>query len=276
MIQRLFTLTGYFLRMLVFSLTGIFYVLAMLAFWQIFFDPSQGTPDGDYYVLVTALFGAGLTFLVTLSVSARANQAVNYPLLVRLPSRVEHLVAVLGCSLLFSLTLQMTLAFLALFRGPQLTVGLVIDIPPIWVSVNVLAAVLALHATDLVTAGWSRVYVYGVLAVFLFGQSTTMTTVDWLTGRVNSLSTYFFQRGWDGSGGAAGRLANWLATNGLEAFHNLFGIPFWPLKSINQAMITGFFDTSQALGPAVLLFYATILFLLAADWFARKDLFLTE
>jgi len=38
----------------------------------------------------------------------------------------------------------------------------------------------------------------------------------------------------------------------------------------------GFFDTTQALAPAVILLYATILFMLAADFFASKDLDFTE
>jgi len=50
----------------------------------------------------------------------------------------------------------------------------------------------------------------------------------------------------------------------------------WPVEAIVEAVIQGYFTTGQAFAPAVMLVYATALFLLASDLFARKDLFLTE
>jgi hypothetical protein len=43
-----------------------------------------------------------------------------------------------------------------------------------------------------------------------------------------------------------------------------------------EAIIAGGFNTVQALAPAVLLLYATILFMLAADLFATKDIEFVE
>jgi hypothetical protein len=45
---------------------------------------------------------------------------------------------------------------------------------------------------------------------------------------------------------------------------------------MTDAIIQGYFSAEQALAPAVLLLYATILFMLAADLFAAKDIELME
>ena len=84
MIQRISVLTRYFIQSLLFSLTGLFYLLLMLAFWFVLFNPQQQTPDVAYYQLLIGAFGAGLVFLVTLSMAARANDAQHYPFVVRL------------------------------------------------------------------------------------------------------------------------------------------------------------------------------------------------
>lgn len=276
MIQRIATLTSYLLRRTVFSLTGAFFILLTLTVWWTFFDPRQGTPDTDYYILVIGLFGAAIAFLTTLSMASRANQAMNYPLLARLPSRVEHLAAVLFSGLTFTLLLQWLLALLALANGPELPLGRLIEIPPIWLSLDILLAVMALHASDLVVKGWSRVYVYGFTAMFLFGQNVDDTAVDWLTGRVNRLASWLFQRNLESAGNLTNDLANWLGESGSQALPQLLGIPFWPFNAIADATIAGFFTTLQALAPFILLLYATILFMLAADFFASKDLYLVE
>jgi hypothetical protein len=49
----------------------------------------------------------------------------------------------------------------------------------------------------------------------------------------------------------------------------------WPFRAIVDG-VTVSFDRTEALAPAFLLLYATILFLLAADFFATKDLHLIE
>ncbi len=277
MTQRVFALTGYFLYSLLFSLTGLLYAVLSLVFWRIFFDPSQGTPHGDYYVLVLGIFGATASFLIALSVSARANQSIHYPLVVRLPSRVEYLTAVLLSTFLFATLLQLTIALLSLVRGPQLTVAYTLEIPPVWFAVNILAAVLALNASDFVTNGWSRVYVFGLLAIFLFGQGIGNPTPG--SGWAQRLNTWAFSlssRGWLNAGQSLTRLSDWLNNGGDEKLGNFFGSPFWPFHAIADATIAGFFTPTQALAPAILLIYATILFLLAARFFATKDLQFTE
>jgi hypothetical protein len=277
MMQRVFALTGYFLHSLFFSLAGLMYTIGALVFWRVFFDPSQGTPHGDYYVLTIGVFGAGLSFLTALTISARANQAVNYPVLVRLPSRVEYLTAVLFSTFLFSTLLQIGIALLSLVQGPALTAVYTLEIPPLWIAINLFTAVLALNASDFVTNGWSRVYVFGLIAIFLFGQSVGDTTAS--GGWAQRLTTWAFSlssRGWVSGGALLTRMADWLNNGGNERLNNFFGIPFWPFHAIADATVTGLFTPIQALAPAILLLYATILFMLAASFFATKDLHFTE
>jgi|GEM_PF-930470 len=276
MARRILTLSGYLFRSLLLSVAGIIYFLLGLAFWRIFFDPGQGTPEMAYYILVIGVFGAGITFLVTLSVAGRAHGAANYPLLARLPSRVEHLTATLISALFFSLLVQGLLALLALFRGPVFDLGRMAEIPPLWLSVNILAAVLALHASDLVAASWSRIAVFGSLAVLLFGQEVTPSNIEWLTMRISRIGSWFMSTGWVGIGDLINSLGRWLQTGGAETIGALLGLVFWPFHVISDAVIAGYFRPAQALAPAVILLYATLLFMLAADLFATKDLYLVE
>lgn len=276
MAQRILTLSSYFFRRLLFSLTGVIYTVLALSFWRIFFDPGQATPDGDYYILVIGLFGMGAAFLVTLSVAARAHHAANYPLIARLPSRVEHLTAVLLTSLSFSLLLQIVVALLAIINGPSLSLGRILEIPPLWFSADLLAVALALHASDLVTMGWSRVYVYGILAVFLFGQQLDSNAIGWVSERILGVGSWFFRQGWAAAGNLASSASHWLNGGGSEIVGQLFGVVFWPFDAISAAVIAGSFRPSQALAPALLVLYATLLFVLAAELFASKDLHLIE
>lgn len=278
MTQRIAALSTYFLRSLMLSLTGLMYVLGGFAYWLVTFPPDQHTPDASYYILVLAALGIGLTFLCTLSVAARANQASHAPWIVRLPSRVEYLTAVLFASLIFATTLQILLAVLALFRGPDLSWSQALLIPPIWLALNALAAVLALHASDFVASGWSRVYLFGLIAIFLFGQSFNAKSSlnTWFILRLNDVSRSLIGAGWLVVVTPINNLSNWLQQDGTSSLSAFFGLPFWPFHAITDAVVVGSFNTSQALAPAVLLLYATLLVMLAADIFANKDLDLTE
>lgn len=276
MAQRILTVSGYLFKSLLFSLAGLFYVLLALVCWRIFFDPAQSTPEPSYYILVVGLFGAAVTFLVTLSIASRGYRAVNYPLLARLPSRVEHLTAVLLASLLFATLLQLLLALLATFRGPDLGLAHVLEIPPLWLAVNILVAVVALHASDLVTAGWSRVYLFAALAVLLFGQALEGGASGWLAARLLAASRWFIGRDLVAFSDLAQTAAGWLTATPGAIVDRLVELPFWPFRAIIEAVRGGGFALADSLAPAILLLYATILFMLAADLFASKDLFLTE
>lgn len=280
MIQRLSALTRYLLRRLVFSVAGLLYMLGAFAYWLIFFNPRSGrTPEADYFILLLAIFGAVLAFLTTLSVGARGNRAESYPLVVRLPSRIEFLAATLFSALLFVVLTQWILALVILLLpgGPEIGLGrLLFEAPPIWLALDIFAAVLALHATDLVMEGWSRVYVYGVLTVLLFGQSLDARSAYWIAERFNGLAGRAAVRGWLGLADRFSAGANWISQNGLALVQNTLGFVFWPFAAISAAAQAGSYNNAQALAPAILLLYATILFLLAADLFAGKDLQLLE
>lgn len=231
----------------------------------------------DYYVLVLGLFGAVFAFLVTLSIAARANRAVHFPFLVRLPSRIEYLSSVMLASLVFTLGVQSLLGILAILaNGPDFTFRQLMDIPPLWIAGNTLFIVLALHASDLVASGWSRVYVFGALAVLLYIQSGLGILADGIAGVFDRLGNVFLNRGWTTIANPAFDLGDWIVGAGSDLLQGLTGIIFWPFSSIANASVTGYFSLSQALAPALLLLYATILFVLAADLFASKDLYLTE
>lgn len=276
MAQRILTLTSYLLRQFFVSLAGIMHILMTLAIWRLFFDPGQQTPEVAYYILVIGLFGSAAGFLVTLTVASRANRAINYPLLARLPSRVEHLASVLTASLLTTIILQLLLALLATFNGPSLSLGILIELPPLWLALDMLAVVLALHATDLVTSGWSRVYIYGFLAIVLFGRQFDDDVIAWVSGRFFAASRWLMNEGYSGPGSAVDVAARWLTGDGLNLIAALFDALFWPFRAISAAVVDGSFSPSQALAPALIVLYSTFLFVLAADFFATKDVNFAE
>ena len=275
MSQRILALLRYLFGSLARSLSGLLYLILSLIFVYLFFL-NHHTPDFDYYLLLLGALGAVLSFLATLSTANLANQAVSYPFLVRLPSRVEFLTAVMGSSLLFSTALQWLAALLATRGGVEMTIGQFLQLPPIWIALNVLASVMALHASDLAAAGWSRVTVYGVLTILLFGQTGAVTLSQWLGGRFLSLSNWFFQRGWSGLGNPFSNAANWFNVSGGDTIKNILSFVFWPLKATAESAQNNNLTPTQALAPAILLLYSTILFMLAADLFATKDLHLIE
>ncbi len=252
-------------------------MLFALVFYLVFFDPRQRTPDADYYVLVLGLFGSLFAFLVTLSVAARANRAVHFPFLVRLPSRIEYLTSVMLASMGFTLAVQIVMGVLAVIaNGPEFTFQQLIDIPPIWLAGITLFIVIALHASDLVASGWSRVYVFGMLAVLLYIQSGLGLLAEAASGIFDRLASTFLTQGWTAIADPIFALSDWITGAGSDLLQSFTGIVFWPFASIADASIAGYFTAAQALAPALLLIYATILFILAADLFASKDLYLTE
>ncbi|UCG24935.1 MAG: hypothetical protein JSW55_02775 [Chloroflexota bacterium] len=277
MIRRIVALGRYLFRSLLFSLAGLLYILLALAFYVIFFDPRQQTPDLDYFILIFGLFGLALSFIVTLSVAARANQAVHYPLIAKLPSRIEYLSSVLLASLLYVLVIQFAVAFLALLaKGPDITLRQLLEIPALWIAGDILFIVIALHATDLVARGWSRVYVFGAIGLLLYLQSGIGLLGDWLFSLFNRIGGALSESGFDALAAIFYDTATWISSDGSGLFGTVFDIIFWPFSAITDAIIGGQFSLSQALAPAVLMIYASLFFLLAAELFAHKDLFLSE
>lgn len=276
MTQRIWILTVYFAKSFFFSLTGLMLLILSLIYWVILFPPGQRTPDVENYVILIGALGAATTFLATLALSSRAGRLENYPMLVRLPSRIEYLAAVLLGGLLLGIALQLLVAGLALIRGPDLAQANWLAIPPIWLSINILAAVLALHASDLVTAGWSRVVIFGLLAVLLMLNGLASSPDSWLVERLYDLSDLFLGLNAMWPAEAVASLADWVAGGSVTVISTAAGIIFWPFQAMTDAVFAGGFSPSQALAPAVLLLYGSILFLIAATLFVGKDLEFVE
>jgi hypothetical protein len=176
----------------------------------------------------------------------------------------------------FAFALQFLVAVLALIRGPEFSIGQMLQIPPIWISLNLLAAMLALHASDLVASGWSRVVIFGILAVLLIGQNLIDRLTIGLAGLASDLSGVLYSQQWISVADGFGQLSSWFYGSGREILGSILGVVFWPVRSIIDAVFAAYFTPTQALAPAVLVLYAAILFLVASDLFATKDLEMTE
>lgn len=254
-------------------------MLSAFAFWLIFYNPSQGAaPEPEMYVLLLAIFGAFVAVLSTLRIAGVANQAVSYPLIARLPSRIELLISTFLSALLFTLLIQLILALIILVQPNGVEIGLrqLADIPPIWLSVNIFVITLALHATDLVMKGWSRVWVFGVLTILLFSQSYDVRAASFLSRRLSQFSIRASQSGQAQISQNLRNYSTWVSQNSVDFAHDTLGFVFWPIRAVINAVQAQSFDNIQSLAPALLILYAVILFLIAADLFSSKDLYLTE
>lgn len=277
MIQRIRTLTKYLLYRLIYSMSASIYLLVGFAFyWLTFF---QRAPEPEYFIMVIGFFGVIITFFSTLTVASKANEAKSYPFLMRLESRVEFLVSMILTSLTFGMALQLLMVIAVLLRnGPELTFSRILEIPPIWLSLNILAAVVALQASDFVSYGWSRVWVFGMLAVALVVGDDNGVTVKWIAELMRGVAAEP-----TGGNNALAQLSNllnliadFLTGSVMTTISNVFSGLFWPFQAIIDAVMSGRFTASQAWAPALLLIFASILFLLAADFFSSRDMILNE
>ena len=107
----------------------------------------------------------------------------------------------------------------------------------------------------------------------LFGQGLQN---DSLARFATGLSHYAINQGWVGISTNLENYANTLAQTDGNIISRLFGFVFWPFEALADGITNGYFTANQALAPAILLLYATVLFLLAVDLFANKDLEFTE
>ncbi len=277
--QRVWTLARYLFSELTRSVTGLLYILSAAAFWWIAYNPRAGqVPEPDAFILLVGIYGLALAFLATLSIATKANSIESAPFLPRLPSRVEYLAAVLLAVLLFVFAIQGVLGIVIMVQpaGPEMGWLAFMNVLPVWISADIFATVLALHATDFVMRGWSRVAVYATLAALLFSQSIDTRGLRWISDRLNGFASFLTRQQFNGFAQSVRNGANWMTTNGKTFFEETVGFVFWPFEAISQAAQNGFFSRAQALAPAILLLYATILFMLAADFFATKDMQLTE
>lgn len=276
MMQRVWILSVYFAKSVFFSLGGLMMLILSITYWAVLFPPGQGTPDIENYIILVGALGAAATFLATLSAASKAGRLENFPLLVRLPSRIEYLLSVLLSALAIGLILQLLVAGLALIRGPEMNAGNWLMLLPLWLSTNILAAVLAMHATDLVTSGWSRVIIFGLLAILLILSSASGNSDSWLAARLNDLAMVFSRLNLMWFADIFSSLSVWLGGGTLANVGTIAGQVFWPFRAMIDGVFAGRFTAAQALAPAVIMLYGTILFLIAALLFSSKDLEFVE
>jgi hypothetical protein len=276
MMQRVWILTLYFSKSVFFSLGGLMLLIVSLVYWAVFFPPGQTTPDIENYIILVGVLGAVATFVATLAAASKAGRLENYPLLVRLPSRIEYLVSVILSGLVIGLVLQLLVALLALIRGPDLSTAHWFTIPPLWLSVNILAAVLAIHATDMVSASWSRVIIFGFLAILLILNGSASGTDSWFAARLNDLATVFSRMNLMWFADLSISLGGLLGGDTFGRLGELTSQVFWPFRAMIAGVFAGHFSSIEALAPAVVMLYGTILFLIAAILFSGKDLEFVE
>lgn len=276
MMRRILTLAGYFAKSVLFSPTGLILLILGMAFWAIFFSPGHPSSDLRNYIILIAVWGAFASFLMAVAVSGRASRIENTPFIVRLPSRIEYLAAVLLSSLILSALLQLLVAGLALIRGPEMTAAQLLVLPAIWIPINLLAALLALHATDLVTDGWSRVILFGLIAIALIFNSASSDSASWFSDQFAGLAAFLSRLNLIWLSDLAYRLASWVSQLSPSSIGKFFSVFFWPFRTIAQTAFVGQFSPTQALAPSILMLYNTVLFLIASILFAEKDLEFTE
>ena len=133
-----------------------------------------------------------------------------------------------------------------------------------------------MHASDLVTAGWSRVIIFSLLAFALILNSASPDPESWFSERLfglvdilNRVNLVWFADVVSGAAGVAGSSLFALLTQTAA-------IMFWPFRALSDAVLSGGFSASQALAPAVIVLYSAILFLIAAILFCGKDLDFVE
>jgi hypothetical protein len=118
--------------------------------------------------------------------------------------------------------------------------------------------------------------IYGSLAVLLIAQNFVEQLNHWVISFISSLSSFFYAQQMDNIASFLGRITAWLSGTGESLLGTVLNIIFWPFQAIGEATISGYFTPTQALAPAMVVLYSTILFLIAADLIASKDLELLE
>lgn len=276
--KQVTTLVTHLFRKLLFSLPGLLAMLGMAAVWWLFFNPTDsGTPEFALLVLINGIFGFAASFILTLLLSNRIYRGENAPLFVRLSKRVFFLVAALIAVLLFVGLLQVILAAVAFIQptGTEWIAGRWWEMPAVWLSLNLFAIMLAFHATDLVHSGWSRVLIFGLLTLLLFSQSMDVRSARWFSGRFSDFATFLSQRDMIRVSGWMRETAAWFNEKSLDVMEQI-GVVFWPFRAISESVQNGAFNEATMLAPLILLLYAGILFILAADFLNHKDLHLLD
>ena len=170
MMRRIFTLALFLTRNLFRTLLGVLPpVLTLLVYRLTFTYRDQGDP-----AYLTAMGGAGLAFvgiITALLVADRANRAAMFPLVARLPRRVEYLAAVVTSIVL--IMIGMATLYLALVLGLRhmtLTPMQLMLIMPRWLTIFIFSATLGLMMSKLASRGGSHIIVFTALGLMALSR----------------------------------------------------------------------------------------------------------
>ncbi len=240
--NRIWTLTHFLTRDLFRSLAGIIPVATAVAFGLIAFEYGM---DQAQFITVAGLGNGVICLLSVLLLASRANRATTYPLIARLHRRAELLVALVLGSLGITTVSAILIAVANLLAG-RLTLEFpsVLWIVPTWSVLWLLAAALALPLSALTSQGGSHLVGYALLMAVLMVNEKSATL------------------------GAAARRLEWLT--------RIVDTILWPVGTLLSRASAGFHDRSYFAAAALSLLYAGLLFVLAAQLFAGKDLLWTE
>lgn len=238
--NRTWTLTDFLIRDLFRSLASIVPLAMALAFGIIAFEYGM---DQAQFVTVAGVGIGAICLLTTLLLASRANRASSYPLVARLRSRTELLAALMlgGLSVTGVLAVAITVVNLLIGR-------LTLDYPsalwilPTWLVLWILAAALALPLSALTSREGSHLFGYVLLTALLVLND---------------------QRAW-------------LRAHRLDWLVKGISLVLWPTTTLLSRASAGIHDRSYFLALAATLLYAVLVFGLAAQLFADKDLLWTE
>lgn len=238
--SRILTTTSYLLRDLFGSLAGIVPLAAALAFGLIAFEYGM---DQAQFMTVAGVATGLLCLLTTLLLANQASRASFYLLLVRLRRRVELLVALVVGSLVVTAALTALIVAANLAAG-RLTVAFpsVLWVVPTWLALWLMMAGLGLCLSGLVERSGSHLVGYVLLTLLLVANDRKPL----------------------------------LEAHGLERLAQVVTAVFWPVNTLLARTSAGEHDRTYLLAGVVVLVYAGLLFGLAAQLFADKDLLWVE
>ena len=238
--NRIWTLTLFLVRDLFLSLAGIAPLAAALAFGLIAFEYGMDQPQ---FITVAGIGIACICLWTTLLLAGRANRATSYPLVARLGQRAELLAALVLGGLGITALLAILITAANLLAG-RLTLEFpsVLWILPTWLALWLLAATLALPLSALVGRDGSHLAGWVLFTALLIAndQKSRLQAyrLEWLTRAVTAI--------------------------------------LWPVNTLLTQASAGIHDRSFFLALGLTLTYAALLFGLAAQLFAGKDLLWTE
>lgn len=238
--SRPLTLAWFFVRELFRSPAGILPLAAALAFGLIAFEYGMDQPQ---FMSVAGAGTSTICLLTALLLAGRANRAWTYPLIARLKWRSELLAGIILGSLAITAVLSLLIGAGNLAAG-RLTLEfpsalwIVLTWPALWF----LAAALALPLSALTARAGSHLAGWVMLVALLVGYDQRAR----------------------------------LAERGLERVVGAISVLLWPVTTLLSRTSAGVHDRSYFLALGLTATYAAVLFVLASEAFADKDLLWPE